>query len=186
MPYLAEIHQMNGRRNSYEVEVELDVRKLLESKTSRLFEFQKNEDKTGYDLICNQYTVTPTDWDKQRIGYIEIEEVCSWSGSDVPSNWYCYSFLARKVYKFNWSDNKWTNELHDNADSTLYLKVSSDLSGAICASVNDIVEHGIGKKGKKGLSQLYNDTYIEIEIGHSSVVTGIDNCVEYIIDFLTL
>lgn len=186
MPYLAKIHQMNGRQNSYEVEVELDVRKLMELKTGRLFEFQKNDDKKGYDLVCNKYTVTPTDWNKQKIGYVEIEEVCSWTGSTVPANWYCHSFLARKIYQFDWNKNKWTTEPHNDADSTLYLKVSSDLSGAVCASVRDIMKYGKGKLGKKGLSQLYNDTYLEIGIGHPSVVVGLDRCIEYIVDYLTL
>lgn len=188
MPYDAQIHGFNGRTDSYEVEKELDVRKLLEVKTfglniGRYFEFGKNESKKEFDLVCSKYNVTLDDWSKSKVGYIEVEEVCSWTGSDIPDNWYCYSFLARKVYTFDWSENKWTNNPKNNWRDTIYLKVSSDLKGACCATIGDIIVHGKGVKGKKDLSYLYNDTYIEIPIGHFSVVTGIENCAKFIVDF---
>lgn len=190
MPYDERIREYSGRKDSYEVEKELQVRKLLEIRTGIEFEFARNDEKKDVDIVSYRYRIKPDEWTKDLCGYIEVEEKCSWIGEEVPrkrpgkkGGWYCYSFLARKVFKFDWQNNKWTNELIDTAGNTVYLMVSRDLKGMFCLPVYKIPELGKGKTGKKGLS-LYNDTYIDVPIDCKEVITGVDNCLHFIKQFL--
>jgi len=181
--YLPEIHEMTGRKNSYDVEVELDVRQWLEMGTDRRFECHRSEVKIETDIKVYRFK-TGLDWDKHLCAYIEVEEGSSWAGEHLPDNWYCISLLARKIYKFNWRQNQWTNELVDNADNTIYLKVSRDFHGMFCVKITDAAKYGKGSYGKKGLAQLRNDTYVDLPINHACIVHGKTNCLKFINDFL--
>lgn len=135
MDYFAEL--LKDRVNPYEIDSELMVRKWLEKHTDYHFEFCKNEDRYGFDIICNKYEINGGNWEKRQIGFIEVELSTKWDEFNYPSNWRNHSFLARKVYKFE--NGEFTSELKDGCDRMVYVIFNKPMTNCVACRPIDLV-----------------------------------------------
>ena len=88
------------RSSAYEIQSELIVRKFLEQGTSYKFEFRKNDDKYGVDLVCLVYDIQGSEWNRREVGSVEVELSTTWH-DEYPKHWKTYSFLARKLFEYD-------------------------------------------------------------------------------------
>lgn len=73
---------------SYKIKEELLIRKKLEKHTDFDIEFNENyEDKYDYDLLYCYHKQNNSDvgYEKQKLGYVEIEVSPRWKNYNVPS-----------------------------------------------------------------------------------------------------
>ena len=63
-----------SRSNPFEINLELEIRKLFERNTDYRYEIRKNDDKFGYDLQIYRYFINGGDWVRKDIAYIEALE----------------------------------------------------------------------------------------------------------------
>lgn len=176
---------VSHRKNPYEIESELKVRKKLESATNHMFEFKRNDDYYKEDIECYLYQITGNDWNRYIIGYVEVEEKPQWKKSTWPNYYTHYNFLARKVNKYDYQSKLFTHELVDNANSTIYLCTAIDLSDAFCCLVSDIPK--FGKFWNRSSNENYHnryDCYYRIDKDHHRVYRGWENVVPFITTFL--
>jgi len=172
------------RTNPYAIDVELEIRKILEKGTDYTYEFQKNENHYDYDISVFKYYIDGANWEKKLIAYIELEVSESWE-NEFPYYWKTYSFLKRKVYKWDYGDNNFTNELKDNADKTIYIIFNKSLSDSYCSDIETIStfhEEILSNGGKTGDSR--KDTYLREPLTSERVTKGIENCIEKIKFFI--
>ena len=165
---------------SFEIDDELRIRQLLDYNTSYLYIFDKSDDKYGYDIESYKYTVFPSgDYRKDFLGYIEVERSKQWNTFDIPNNWYCISFLKRKVYEYDWSNNHFTDKAKFY-NQTFYLKFNKDLTNCFTQSMEYIFTNGKDSKRnyKNGKLRGYNDQYIELK--KHEVVFGIKESLSFI------
>lgn len=188
MPYLETIAGYSpGRKNSYEVTIELKVRKMLEKHTSYLYEFRRTEDMFDTDITAIRYQILPTGWTSEPIGFIEVEETALWNNGIYPTNWRTYSYLARKVFNYDRQLNVFTADPVKNADKTIYLKVARDLSDCHASNVFEIANTHESKwiDNRKGLGNNdYNRLCLRYSMNSSYVKRGINDCMNYILETL--
>jgi len=135
MGYFTEL--LKDRVSPYEIDSELMVRKWLEKHTDYHFEFCKNDDKYGFDIICNQYKLDGKDWEKHQIGYIEVELSSKWNQFQYPGNWRSHSFLARKIYKFR--NGQFINELKEGCDKMVYVIFNKPMTNCVACRPIDLL-----------------------------------------------
>jgi len=179
---------LKDRGNPYEIELELAIRKMLENNTDLDWEFRKNQDQYGYDLQANHYLgiTGKSDWDIQEKAFIEVEVSENWENK-WPDHWYNYSFLTRKIRKYDWDNNEFKDELKDNADKTIYIIFNKNLSDAFCQNIKTIDDKfNIIKQGNIKNESSYNNTYhrLKTKEGKYIVHRGVDECLSYIQKFI--
>jgi hypothetical protein len=163
---------------SFDIPDELKVRKLLESMLKYDIELQKNKDKFGYDIHVFRYNTKTNE--KHPIGYIELEVSDTWV-NDYPRHWKTYSFLARKVIKFDRDKNEFTKELKDNWERTVYLITNKEMSDMICQSIQSISK--LKFYYCKVKERYYNDCFFRVRKGSKKIICGKDNCANFIKQF---
>lgn len=171
---------------SFEIDDELRIRQILDHNTSHLYIFNKSDDKYSYDIESYKYTVFPDGgFRKDFLGYIEIERSNQWDTFDIPSHWYCISFLKRKIYEYDWADNKFLSITKFTGPS-FYLKFNKDLTNCFTQSMDYIARNGRDSKRnyKNGRLRCYNDQYIELN--KSEVIFGIKESLLFIEENLNL
>ena len=122
----------------YNIKNELIIRQKLEELTDWNIEFNQNYgDKYGYDLKCFKHIPnnTKTGYEKKFICYIEVEHGISWHQKDLP-NWPEFSFLQRKVRKFDYEKQVFKNESKENAERTIYLKTNKDFTNCFFIKID--------------------------------------------------
>jgi len=169
---------------SYGIVDELQIRKLLEEETEWRYEFTKGA-KYGYDLKLYRWTGSPDGpSDRHLFGYIELERSRgdsekSWVTGDIPAGWPYYSFLRRKVHKFNGVGN-W-GALKPNAERAVYLKFNREMNNCFVAPVTAIDRWGEETKRSDGTR---SNTYLKLRFDHPTVTVGTDEAVNYIQRYL--
>ena len=173
---------LKDRKDTYEIELELQVRKLFESMTEYIFEFQKNEDIYGYDLSVFKYVLEAGGrFKKQLIAFIEIEISEKWI--DVyPDYWQDYSFLMRKVYDYDFKKNEFTNNVKANANTCIYIIFNKSLTDCICQKVDYIA--GLEKKYRKLTGKDYTDWFLTTKKTDTNIVKGIDKAFQFCYSFI--
>jgi len=172
------------RINPYAIDVELEIRKIFEWETDYTFEFQKNEDPFDYDISVFKYYIKGADWEKKLIAYIELEVSESWK-NEYPNWWNTYSFLKRKVYKWDNNNKTFINQLKDNADRTIYVIFNKELTDACCSDLktistfNEIILPNGGKTG-----DIRKDTYLREPLITDKVTRGIKQSIERIKEYI--
>jgi len=172
------------RSNPYAIDVELEIRKIFEWETDCTFEFQKNEDPFDYDISVFKYYIRGANWQKKLIAYIELEVSESWE-NEYPTWWKTYSFLKRKIYKWDNDNMQFINELKENADKTVYIIFNKELTDACCSDLktistfNEVILPNGGKTG-----DLRKDTYLRESLVTNRVFRGIKSCIEMIKEFI--
>jgi len=165
----------------YGIKVELKIRKVLEEYTDWEFEFNKNGDKYEYDIKFYRWEDDGTgDLEKVHYGFVELERARKWRTGDIPDNWTYYSFLERKVRDYDRALGKWTGP-KQNYQRTVYLKFNQLLDNCFAAPVVKIYNLGDRTKRSDG---SYNNTYRKLGFDNDAVVTGIEDSVEFIDQFL--
>jgi len=173
-------------KQSYEIQDELKIRKILERNTNWPFEFTKNG-TFGYDIQVTKWdNEAAGDNDNEVLGYVELERARkdkqhSWITGDVPSSWVFLSFLKRKVRQFDHRTQSWRG-IKDNYDRTVYLKFNHALDNCFAASIETI--HADGKPTP------YSDgsrtgSYLSLDMDHTKVRYGISECVSYVEEYMT-
>jgi len=171
---------------SYRIEDELKIRKVLEAQTKWSFEFTKN-DKFAYDLRITQWDEQPqSPTDNDVIGYVELErsrrdKKHSWVTGELPDSWYFLSFLQRKVRDYDYQRGSW-GSLKSDFDRTIYLKFNHALDNCFAAPVATIHQDGKQTKWSDGTPK---NTYLALDKDHPDVRHGIDDCVEFIQNYFT-
>jgi hypothetical protein len=171
---------------SYEFKDELKIRKVLERRTDWQFEFTKN-DQYEYDLRILEWDDEPqSPADNRVLGYVELERArkdrpTSWVTGDVPDSWHYYSFLMRKIRKWDYDAGNWAG-LKDDYRRTVYLKFNHALDNCFAAPVKDIYEQGERTKRSDGGRQ---NTYLKLGFDDPTVRVGISDCVDYIEEYLS-
>ncbi len=166
---------------SYDITDELIIRKILEKSSNYKYEFSKNENVYGCDLKMYMYEPNGNEWSRSLVGMIEVEKALTWKGKNIPENWYCISFLKRKLFKYNWSGYEFMDVPKYN-DLTFYLKFNKDYSNCFCQRMDVIVDKG--KDSYRNtfdsyiLESNYNGSYWEVN--KEFVVFGINECIEFI------
>lgn len=179
MKYLKQL--LEDRDNTFEIDLELKIRKLLEHNVDYTFEIQKNNDKYDYDLKAFKYYIKGADYRKEPIAFIEVEISENWK-DNYPSYWEDYSFLMRKVYKWDNKKQTFTKELKENASKTIYLIVNKNINDAICQKIPFIaklepVEREIG-------IDLRRRMCLRTSKDNPSIIRGFNNCMEFIYEFI--
>ncbi len=172
--------------SKYEIDSELIARKILEQNTSYKIIFDKNEDPYGFDIMSWRYLIYEGGkYEKEFLGYIEIEHSPNWISFDPPlketgkGNWYCVSFLKRKVCTFDRNKNEWAGE-KDNLNYTYYLKFNRHFTNCVCARADLILRNGT-ESGRNKMNRnltAFKDSYLELN--PHEVVWGIKESISMI------
>lgn len=170
---------LSSRSNPYEIDLELQVRKLFEIKTNYTYEFQKNNDKYGYDIAVFKYYIYGADWIKKNIAYFEIEISENWVDR-FPDYWHDYSFLARKVFKIE--NNSFTSELKENAKKTVYVIFNKSITDCICQRIDLISTFEV--KNRNIMNKVKTDTFLITDLNDKRIVRGLDNMFDFCNNFL--
>lgn len=163
---------------SYDIDNELKIRKELENMLNYDIELQKTEDKYSWDISCFRYNIKTNK--KTLLGYIELEQSDTWI-DEYPLFWKYHSFLARKVFKFNWDKNIFTSELKNGWGRTVYLIVNNNLTDMICQDIKTISTLKFSYCKVK--DRYYNDCYLRINKNNKIIISGKNNCKNFIKDF---
>jgi hypothetical protein len=173
-------------KQSYEIQDELKIRKILENHTDWQFEFTKN-DKFAYDLRITEWDDEPaSDSDNRVLGYVELERArkdkpTSWITGDIPDSWVFLSFLKRKVRRFDHNTQSWRG-IKQDYDRTVYLKFNHALDNCFAAPIESIYLHGETTPYSDGSR---TGSYLSLEMDHPDVHYGIDECVSFVEDYMT-
>jgi len=164
---------------NYDIDNELKIRKKLESMLNYDIELQKTEDKYSWDISCFRYNTKTNQ--KTLLGYIELEQSDTWI-DEYPDFWKYHSFLARKVFKFDWNNNVFLiNELKNDWARTIYLIVNKNLTDMICQSIKTIST--LNFEYCKVKDRYYNDCYLRINKRNKTIICGQNDCKRFIKDF---
>lgn len=163
---------------SYDIPDELKVRKKIETMLNYDIELQKNDNIYDWDMKLFRYNVKTNK--KTPIGYIELEISDNWV-DNYPSYWKYYSFLARKVFRYDWNQNQFTRELKENWKNTVYLISNHEMSDMICQSIEALSKLYFYHKEVTG--RYYNDCFLRVRRGSKKIIRGVDNCSLFIKDF---
>ena len=179
--YFAEL--VADRTHPYEINLELYIRKFFEKNTDYTFEFQKNEDKYGYDLSVFKYFLNGPNYEKKLIAFIEIEISETWV-NDYPEYWRDYSFLKRKIYKYCWQENEFYDELKDNADRTIYIIFNKSLTDCICNEIT-FIANNFKTRHRDTTGRYYNDCFMVCSKNNNNlVIRGVRNSLIKIYRFI--
>lgn len=169
----------------YEIKNELQIRKILEANTDWNFEFRKNG-KYSYDLCIREWEDKPTGPnDNDVLGFVELErsrsdKKHSWITGDIPDSWVFYSFLERKIRKYDAQKQCFT-ELKENHQITVYMKFNHALDNCFVAPVTVIYRDG-------DITPLSDGTRTRttraLNLNHPEVVTGIEDAVKFTEEYL--
>jgi len=173
--------QFNLFLQTYDIDSELKARKIIEKHSDYHYVFDKNEDKYGFDLAVFKYKINKGEFKKNKIGYVEIERAVGWKTFGIPKNWYCVSFLKRKLYNYNFKEGTWGNPKSDS-HKTIYLKFNHPMSNCFCHNMIYIIRNGKNSE-RNDNKNSYNNSFIELE--KELVYWGIKNCVNYVVQYLS-
>jgi hypothetical protein len=171
---------------SYDYKDELEIRKILEAHTNWQFEFTKN-DQYAYDLRITEWDSQPRSPDDNRtLGFVELERSRSdkddsWVTGEIPDSWYFYSFLMRKVRKWNPHTQRFGG-LKDEFRRTIYLKFNHAMDNCFAAAVADIYHHGQRTPWSDGTKE---NTYLKLDLSNPAVTVGIEESVGFIESYLS-
>jgi hypothetical protein len=169
---------------SYDIEDELKVRKILEENTNWTFEFTKNS-KYAPDLQLHDWGDEPSEpADRNLTGFVEIErtsEESDWQTGDIPDNWNTVNFLKRKVLQWDRQNEEWGG-LKPGFGQTVYLKFNHRFDNCFAASLERILHDGTEYTHRGGGK---NWEFYRLHPDHGSVSYGIHDCVKFIEDYLT-
>ena len=172
------------RENAFEINLELEIKRILEFDMDYHNELQKNDNKYNYDLKVFKYYINGADYDKKLIAFIEIEVSENWK-NDYPKNWKNDSFLARKVLQYDYKSEEFMlTNLKENADDTVYIIFNKSLTDSVCCDMVTI------SKFKLTYIPLtdnpYNNGFLRESLldCNKKVIRGIDNCRNYIEEFI--
>lgn len=165
----------------YDIEPELRVRKILEQHTEWPIVVKRNDDKYDTDLEVYQWAHQNEEWQRNLIGYVEVEQADKWYGKQYPDNWVYLTFLERKVR--NWDRmNQRFDGLVNGGEKTVYLKFNQEFTNCFAATVEDIYQNGGRTKRSDGSRQ---GSTLALDFDHEAVHTGIDDCANFIMDYFT-
>lgn len=173
-------------KQSYEIQDELKIRKILEAHTDWQFEFTKNS-KFEYDLRITQWDDEPDSEDDNRVlGYVELERARkdkpkSWITGDIPDSWVFLSFLKRKVRQFDKVTQSWRG-IKEDYDRTVYLKFNHALDNCFVAPIESIYHDGQKTKLSDGSR---TNSYLALDMDHPHVRYGVAECVSFVEEFMT-
>lgn len=167
MGYLETLLQ--DRVNCFEIDSELMIRKWLENTTDYHYEFQKNDDKYGYDIICNRYDINGGEWSKNDLGFIEVELSQKWDDG-YPANWKTYSFLARKLLTFD--NGQFTMTAKSGADKMLYVIFNRKMTDCIAAKPTELLDAGADLVNTKLTGRNYTDFVLRVPLNCPVVARG--------------
>jgi hypothetical protein len=167
------------RKNPYEIDLELMVRKLLEKSTSYEYEIRKN-DKYDYDLIVYKYFINGGEWESIPICFIEVEVSETWSHYEYPGHWKSDSFLARKVL-IEYGDG-FTRDLKKNADKTAYVIFNKSFSNAIAQRMTVIADFKLEYNRVVGKGR--NDHFLRIKKDNDVVKRGLKDVLNFLYKFI--
>lgn len=177
---------------SFEIQDELQIRKLIEDKTGWQFELTKNS-RYDYDLQLFNWGEDPDNpEDRDLIGYVEVEvagDDSAWQTGEFPDYWPTVNLLARKIYQSRGSGPalRW-GALKDNYHRTVYLKFCNDLSNCFAVAIDEAhraVQNGTGFMDTIYPDDPYHHTFAKLEPEDSALYWGIDDCVAFITEHLT-
>lgn len=167
----------------YDIQRELEVRKLLEEETEWSFEFTKNE-KYAPDLQLHDWGEPPVDaGSRSLIGYVEIEvasKSSDWQRGRFPDHWNEASFLRRKIQDWDYDRQNWAG-LKPLARQTLYLKFNHQLDNCFMAPVERIYHDYDYRTTRRGAESpnRKQDVYV-LHPKNKTVVWGVHDCVREI------
>jgi hypothetical protein len=168
-----------SRENPFEINVELEIRKIFEYNSDYTFEFQKNEDKYGYDLKVNKYYIDAADYTKETVAFVEIEVSETWK-NEWPSFWKDYSFLARKIYEFDYNNDCFTSDLKHDADKTIYVIFNKSITDCICQSVINLSKLKMIQRGFDGVRK---NSFLTTSVNDAKIIRGINNMFNFCNNF---
>jgi len=180
MGYLETLLQ--DRVNCFEIDSELMIRKWLENTTDYHYEFQKNDDKYGYDIICNRYDINGGEWAKNSIGFIEVEMSENWVTSR-PANWVTHSFLARKMLNFD--GREFRMELRDGAEQMLYIIFNKSMTDCVAVAPVDLLKHNPRLVRLKQTSDPRKDFVVRVPLSCPIVASGTNAVAKKVESFIT-
>lgn len=168
------------RKCGFEINVELQIRKLLERKTDYNVEVKKHLDKYGRDLEVFIYKVDGNDWSYKNC-FLEVEVSEKWIDT-YPIYWRWYSFLARKVFLYNTNNNY--NDRIPLADykNVYYIIFNKNLTDAISQPVYNIAEFDLHLQHISGEDRT--DWFLRVPVSDKRIVRGIDNVVLDLCNFV--
>jgi len=181
------LQYIQNTENPYDISPELKIRKILEYSFDYTYEFRKNDNRYGYDIICYKYFIHDDGgFEKLPVVFIETEVSYNidWI-SDLQENWKWYSFLARKVLKFNSDNDCFTDELKENADKCVYLKFNRYFKDCFCCDMNTISKFDkIYWPGYTNENDGYNHAFLRTSLDDKRVIRGIPESMEFIKNFI--
>lgn len=165
------------RKNTYEIDAELAVRKILEKGTSYLTEIHRNDEPYDYDLVYYMYNTDKNPFEKRMGGYIEVEVSEHWK-DEFPSYWKTFSFLKRKVYEYDYDKHSFTEDLKKNGERTIYLILNKKLTDGCACDIVTISTFEEKKQHVTGDDRL--DTFLRAPLDSKDVSFGLHDCLVFI------
>lgn len=161
--------------DNFDIDDELKIRKRLEDMLNYDIELQKTGDKFSWDISCFRYNIKTNK--KTLLGFIELETSDTWIDK-WPSFWKYHSFLMRKIFKFDWEKNKFTDELKDEWARTIYLITNKSFTDMFCQSIKIISTLNFKYCNIK--DRYYNDCFLRIRRNNKKIICGVENCKYFI------
>lgn len=171
---------LGDRGNRFEIETELQLRKIFENKTSHNFEFRKNDDAYGWDIECFRYDQVGSDWIRKFCCFVEVEVSQQWV-NDYPSYWKTYSFLARKIHPFV-NSRFCFNQLKENGEKCFYLIANKTMTDCKTLYLPDAINGNIEQVDHQRIGN-YRNQFRRFDLGSPFITIGLENSINQIIEF---
>ena len=180
------IHEICADRDSsYEIHSELYLRKILEHSTDFRFEFRKNDDPYGVDILCYCYEINGSKWQRRQTGSVEVELSEKWV-DEYPSNWRWYSFLARKLFEFDPVSKTFDfSKLKESCRNMVYVIGNKKRTDFIAIDASKLLDEPIQwvEYEHRITGRPYGDTFIRFPLGSPFVYRGEQQVFEFIKSF---
>ena len=152
-----QINDFNLKDQSFKIEEELQMRKVLELYTPWCIQLTKSVGVYDFDMSITKFGFNKKgEHIAEDLGLIELER--KWDDGWL-EDWYEISILKRKVYDYDRVREQWLTNIHRDGEETLFVKFDKYYKQAFAVTIQDVYEHGIKVNRGDG---SYTDSYIGI------------------------
>lgn len=172
---------LKDRKNPYEIETELRIRKLFENKTGHEFEFRKNDDPFAWDIQCYKYVQSGAEWKRVFCCFVEVEVSEQWK-NDYPPHWKTYSFLARKIHPFK-NGKFLIDQLKEHAEKCFYVICNKSITDCKMISLSDAMQGDFKQCGSLSSLGNYANSFRRFPLNSEIVIRGFENSVDRVLQY---
>lgn len=179
-------------RKDFSVDREYKLKQELERVLNdSTISFRKNLNKYDKDFeIFKAFDVESNGNHYEKlIAFLEVERSDSWLsgpmfGPGWPRGWSHFQFFKKKIFKFDWTKDDFTDEIVDNSRKTLYLHMNYEMTYGYIAKVYLIAQFKRTFVMKR-YPKFYQNVLLRTECDDDRVFYGtLKECANYVERFV--